>query len=363
MRLRNATAPVALRTAAAGLLLFLCGPVLAMEKDMPITEKPCALVVNGTSAPAVVSVPGSGVAVWGIVLVPGSFLNDIDGDYRPEHGNPFEARPHAYKDLARQLAARGCAVLRYARGGVTVLDKDLAQAHRHFADRTAVVAEAIRVLRSAVPSVDHIAVAGHSEGGPVSLLLMTSHPEIKIDAYISLSAPALRMFDIMRQQTAASVKDGMASFGPVKYSFADYEEAMALVRAGRPVPPDLLKRLPPMGVWAMDEASRQYLREYDQIDSRQLIAEIACPVLIVQGREDTSVSPENADMLVAARKAGKRPTELALFPGLQHFYKRVTAGLDPMAAFGLDTESDPSVAAAIAAWLETLGKGEARAGR
>jgi uncharacterized protein len=351
MRFRHAGAAAADCAAAAGLLLLLCSPTLAMENDMPVTEKACVLVVNGTSAPAVVSVPGSGVAAWGIVIVPGSFLNDIEGDYRPEHGNPFTARPHAYKDLAGQLAARGCAVLRYARGGVTVLDKDLAQAHRHFADRTAVVAEAIRVLRSAVPSVEHIAVAGHSEGGPVSLLLMMSHPEIKIDAYISLSAPALRMFDIMRQQTAASVKDGMASFGPVKYSFADYEEAMALVRAGKPVPADLMKRLPPMGVWAMDEASRQYLREYDQIDSRKLIAEVACPVLIVQGRDDTSVSPDNADMLVAARKARQRPTDVALFPGLQHFYKRVPAGLDPMAAFGLDTESDPEVAAAISAWL------------
>ncbi|MGZ5555940.1 MAG: alpha/beta hydrolase family protein [Candidatus Aminicenantales bacterium] len=112
--------------------------------------------------------------------------NDIDGDYRPEHGNPFTAKPHAYKDLASQLAARGCAVLRYARGGVTVLDKDLAQAHRHFADRTTVVAEAVRVLRAAVPSVKHVAIAGHSEGGPVSLLLIATDRETKIDAYISV---------------------------------------------------------------------------------------------------------------------------------------------------------------------------------
>ena len=351
MRFRNAGAASARCVAVAGLIMSLCILTVSTEENMPVIEKSYALVVNGTSAPAVVSMSGSGAAAWGIVLVPGSFPNDIDGNYLPEHGNPFTARPHAYKDLARQLAARGCAVLRYARGGVTVLDKDLAQAHRHFADRTAVVAEAIRVLRSAVPAVKRVAVAGHSEGGPVSLLLLTSRPEIKIDAYVSLSAPALRMFDIMRQQTAASVKDGMTAFGPMTYSFADYGAAMALVREGKPVPADLMKRLPPMGVWAMDETSRQYLREYDQIDSRKLIAEIACPVLIVQGLEDTSVYPDNADKLYEARKENRMATDIARFPGLQHFYKRVPAGLDAMAAFGLETESDPAVASAICVWL------------
>ncbi|MGZ5479883.1 MAG: hypothetical protein ACXWGZ_09835, partial [Candidatus Aminicenantales bacterium] len=214
--------------------------------------------------------------------------------------------------------------------------------------------EAVRVLRAAVPSVKHVAIAGHSEGGPVSLLLITTDRETKIDAYISLSAPALRMFDLMRQQTAMSVKDGMAFFGPMKYPFAAYEQAMALVRDGRPVPADLMKQLPPMGVWAMDEASRQYLREYDQIDSRKLIAEITCPVLIVQGKEDTSVYPDNADLLFEARKGNTAPTDIALVPGLQHFYKRVPPGLDPMAAFGLDTESDPAVAAAISTWLDKM---------
>ena len=326
------------------------------EKTVSESErrKLTALVVNGTSAPAAVTVPESGAAAWGVVLVPGSFMNDLDGNYLPEHGNPFTAKTHVYRDLALQLASRGCAVLRYARGGVTVLDKDLAQAHRHFADRAAVVAEAVRVLRAAVPSVKRVALAGHSEGGPVSLVLITTDRETKIDAYISLSAPALRMFDLMRQQTAMSVKDGMASFGPMTYPFAAYDEAMALVREGKPVSADLLAQLPPWGVWGMDEPSKRYLREYDEIDPRKLIADLSCPVLIVQGLEDTSVYPDNAEMLFEARKGNPARTDLALLPGLQHFYKKVPAGLDPMAVFGLETESDPAVAETISVWLDKL---------
>ncbi len=324
---------------------------------MPMTEKPFALVVDGTSAPAVVSVPGAGAPVWGIVFVPGSFMNDIDGNFLPEHGNPFTSRPHSNRDIAHQLAERGCAVLRYARGGVTVLDEEVAAAHRHFGDRVAVVVEAVRVLRSAVPSIRSVALAGHSEGGPVSLLTMTSRRDVPIDAYISLSAPALRMFDIMRQQVERTVKDGKVSFGPMTYSFADFEAAMALVREDRPVPADLRQRLPPMGVWAMDAGSQRYLREYDAVDSRRLIAEIECPVLIVQGLEDISVSPDNAELLLEARKRSGAPTEIVRFPGLQHFYKRVPPGLDPVTAFGLETESDPAVAAAVCDWLGRLTTG------
>jgi len=59
----------------------------------------------------------------------------------------------------------------------------------------------------------------------------------------------------------------------------------------------------------MDEASKRYLREYDEVDSRQLVAEVPCPVLIVQGGNDTSVFPDNAEMLWEARKKSPDPTE------------------------------------------------------
>jgi alpha-beta hydrolase superfamily lysophospholipase len=172
----------------------------------------------------------------------------------------FTEKPHAYKDLAQQLAARGFAALRYSRGGATVLDKEKAEAHRRFADRTTVVAEAVRTLRATVPGLKYCALAGHSEGGPVALLLMTRDKTGKIDAYVSLSAPARRMFDIMLQQTEKTVKDGQASFGPMKFLFEAYKKAMDLTRQGEPVPAELLQELPPFGVYAMDEASKHYIR-------------------------------------------------------------------------------------------------------
>jgi len=334
------------------------GPVFLQEMTMTtdIIEKPLTIEANGTRIPAVLSLPKSGKAEWAVVIVPGSFANDVDGNILAEMGNPFVSKPHTNKDLARRLAQDGVAALRYARGGVTVVDKEISAAHRHFVDRTTVVAEAVRLVRSTVPGIKWSALAGHSEGGPVALLLLSRDPAVKVDAYISLSAPARRIFDIMLQQVEKSMKDGVVTMGPMKIPYSDYKQAMDLVRKGQPVPPDLLKRLPPFGVHAMDEASKQYLREYDAVDSVDLIAHLTRPVLIVQGGEDTSVYPDNADLLLAARKGNPAPTEKAFFPSLQHFYKKVTPGLEPMAAFNLETESDPCVADAIAAWLVKIAK-------
>ena len=331
---------------------------MAQERTMRINiiEKPLPFEANGNRIPGLLTLPEAGEAEWAVVFVPGSFMNDIDGNYLPEAGNPFTAKPHTYKDLAEGLARNGVAAFRHARAGVTVLDAEAAAAHRHFADRTTVVAEAVRAVRRAAPGITRIALAGHSEGGTVCLLLLSRAPEVKVDAYISLSAPGRRFFDIMLQQTEASVKDGMASFGPMKFPFAAYKEAMSCVRNGRPVPPDLIKQLPPFGVYAMDEASKGYLREYDQVDPLALIGRLSLPVLVVQGGQDTSVFPDNADRLIEARKGNPAPTATAFFPELQHFYKAVPPGLDPMAVFGLETESDPGVAAAIAAWLKKTGK-------
>jgi pimeloyl-ACP methyl ester carboxylesterase len=329
----------------------------AEERNMeqPVTEKPVVLMANGTRIPAVISLTADGHADWGVVIVPGSFLNDIDGNYSPRDGNPFSARPHTYKDLARQLARRGCAALRYARAGAEVLDPAAAADHRHFADRTNVVVEALSSLRDSVPGLKRCALAGHSEGGPVAVVLLSSRPDLRVDAYISLSAPALRIFDTMLQQMEPSAKDGVLYVWGMRVSLDDYKRSLDLVRKGLPIPDDLMKRLPPVGVHRMDEASQRYLREYDEVDSKDLIAKVACPVLIVQGGRDTSVLPVNAQLLFDARKGSAAPTERADFPALQHFYKVWPQGLDPMAAFGLETESDPAVAAAIAAWLEKTG--------
>jgi hypothetical protein len=100
---------------------------------------------------------------------------------------------------------------------------------------------------------------------------------------------------------------------------------------------------------SMPPEAHVYLRSVDAVDPLAAIAAVRAPVLIVQGGRDSSVTPEQADQLSAARKG--LPTANARFAELQHFYKRAAPGMNPMESFGLSTESDPAVADAIARWM------------
>ena len=318
---------------------------------MPSNDRLLSLDLSGAKIPAAVSLPVGPAPKWGLVLIPGSFNSDLDGNYSFKDGNPFEARPHMYADLARQLAGCGVAVLRFARAGLTISDPAKAGRLREFAGRVDVAAEACRALRAAVPGLRRVAVAGHSEGGVVALLLLTTRLDVAVDAMISLSGPGQRFFDIMIEQSVSTARGGFIQMGPMRVPAEAYKESFRYVREGRPVPDELRKILPSYAVAAMPLQAQAYLREYDRVDPGQTMARVSVPVLIVQGGSDTSVLPENAARLLAAREGKTPPAERAFFGELNHFYKVVPPGTDPLANFALATDTDERVARAIAAWL------------
>jgi hypothetical protein len=323
--------------------------------DQEIIETTFQFEVDGVAIPAAVTLPKHGIVTWCVVIIPGSFFNDLDGNYATSDYNPFAMRPNTYADLARQLARQGHAVLRYARAGQVVVDPAQAAAPQVFAQRAVVVAQACRVLRDRVPQARACALAGHSEGSVVALLLLAHHTDRAIDAFISLSGPAYRFFDLMIRQMEPQVQDdGMLTFpfSDFRFTFAAFQRSLELVRAGEPIPDDLQQQLPPFGVHAMDTDSQRYLREYDAaLDPAQAIAAITCPVLIVQGGQDNSVSPENGERLYAARHGHPAGTAQTFLPELNHFYKPVPPGLPAMPAAMLEGATDERVSQAINTWL------------
>src|SRR5262249_55445237 len=149
-----------------------------------------------------------------------------------------------------------------------------------------------RVARRHFPQT-RIAVAGHSEGSVVGAMTCVRFPDAPVDAYISLSGPAYRFYDLMLRGAERRAVDGVLQLGPMKMPLDLYCKAVDVARRGTP-PPEELNALP-FGFHKMDPDSQQYLRDYDAVDNSEMVAQIPYPTLIVQGGADMSVWFENGE--------------------------------------------------------------------
>lgn len=306
-------------------------------------EQDVAVTVSGVKIACQFS-PADGDAVGAVLIVPGSLFSDVDGNYPT-----MNMRPHAYADLAAHMSARGFAVLRMAKigpgTGSQTINAMLAASHVQFLTRVSVAAAGLALLRATV-GARPVIVAGHSEGAVVASLLAAGADAASIDGVVSLSGPALPIFAVMRAQIEAMAPVGM------KPDMTLFERTVAAIRAGVAPPPEAARDPQTAMLTTMPAMGHAYLRSADRVDPAAALAQVRQPVLIIQGGRDASVPPDHAKALRAGR--GALPTEVALFPTLNHFYKRTPPGLPPMQSMMLGTESDTAVADAIASWSKRL---------
>ena len=317
-----------------------------------VSERALTLAVHGARIPAALDLPAHRPAKGALLIVPGAFNSDVDGNY-PTQG----FSPHTYADIARGLAARGYVTLRYAKDGegtgTTIVDPAAAEAHETFAERVVVAQAALRALREASGDAP-LAVAGHSEGGLVATLLAAQDPSVR--ALIELEAPGRPILDLAQQQAFATIdaseQTGAATPQAAVIEKGLFAQAIASIRLGATPPaavlgdPLIARYLgKPFG------AELTYLREEDRIDPARAIASVHQPVLIVEGAADNVVPAADAIRLNLARTSAHLPTALTMLPGDQHYYKRVPPGTAPLAAMHLESQTDPAVVQTLADWL------------
>ena len=241
-------------------LLLLGGGAGVAERPITLPAAGGELALRGTVA--VPAGPGPHPAA---VLVGGFGPADGDGG--------FGERAGAYATWARELAARGVAVLRYDKRGTGDSDGPALS----WLDARPLAADAVAAVRALVrlPGVDlgRVTIIGHSQGGDLALRAAAAAPATRI---VTLGAPAQPLGRLRRAAGAAGrLLERLA--GP----------AVAAATLGRDPLPDAVR-------------------------ARQ-------PALLVHGTADRTVPLGDMAALARARGRAGLATRTLAVPGAGHF--------------------------------------------
>lgn len=281
--------------------------------------------------PGTITLPRGAGPFPAVVLVHGSGPQDRDASTGPN--KPF-------LDLARGLASRGVAVLRY--------DKRSAARPQDFADQFTVDLEtvddavaAIGALRT-TPGVDpaRVFVAGHSLGAMMAPRIAQRAEGLA--GVVLLAAPARSLIDVVPGQLRylAALEDGVSAEEQAQIDLVDAQAATTRALGESDEPSTRLLLGVPAAYW-------RDLAGYDPVEVQ---ATLGIPVLALQGGRDYQVTPAD-DFSRWQQRLGSDPrAELRLFPTLNHLFIAGEGVPGPQEYLRAGTV-DPSVITAIADWI------------
>ena len=261
-----------------------------------------------------------------VVTVSGSGLQDRDSRIAIVPGYaPF-------REIADTLGRRGIGVLRFDDRGAGQSGGRESAARATSRDLADDVVSVVAWLRTR-PDVDttRLAVAGHSEGGLIGPMVGVREPSVR--ALVLLAGPAYTGRRILEFQNENGIRS-----------------APGLTEAQR----DSLRRTVPAALDSLAQANPWvgYFMTYDPLATARLLAQ---PVLVLQGDTDQQVTPEQADSLTAAiRAGGHAPVTLQRFPATNHLFLPDPSG-DPRGYGTLpDRRVRREVLGTLADWLAAV---------
>lgn len=247
------------------------------------------------------------------LLIAGSGPTDRDGNSKGLPG-----RNDSLRMLAETLAANGIASIRYDKRGIGAsAAAGTSEADLRFDHLVADAAGWIRQLRKD-PRFSTVTVIGHSEG---SLIGMLAARDASADRFVSVAGAGRSAPAILREQLKPQLP---------KELWDESERILGRLLAGQTV-----ADVPPMLAMLYRPSVQPYLISWFAHDPAKAIAQLAVPVLIVQGTTDIQATRADAEALRLAAKKG----ELALIAGMNHVLKKV----DEDRGRQLASYSDPSL--------------------
>lgn len=266
--------------------------------------------------------PKGAAKVPAVVSISGSGPQDRDGrisivpNYAP------------FRDIADSLGRRGIAVLRWDDRGVGASGGRESAARGTSADVAEDVRTIVAYLRTRA-DIDgtRIALVGHSEGGMVAPMVAVADPSLR--AIALMAGPAYTGKRVSLQQNRELL--AASSLTPRQRDSVLATIPAQLDSAGR--------TNPWLGFWFAH-------------DPLPVARKIRQPVLILQGDTDSQVSPEQADTLgVAVRAGGNTRVTVRHFPATNHLFLPDSSGAFTNYGALKDTRVRREVLGALAEWM------------
>ncbi len=311
-------------------------PAPPVPEDANYVETELRIGDDANGLPATLAMPRGDAAVAAVVLVHGSGPQDRDQTIGPN--KPF-------LDLARGLAERGIAVLRY--------EKRTRARPQEFADGGTIDREttddalaAVALLRTqARVDPERVFVLGHSLGGMLTPRIGTRDP--RIAGLILLAAPSRPLLDILLEQNRrmAVLNDGKTDDAE-SAEIARLTARIASVRRGEEVSGADAPLGLPTGYWRSIEA-------VDPIAEARATKQ---PLLFLQGGRDLQVVDADWQRWRSAFHQDPQTT-FKLYDTLNHLAIPGEGTLQDYATAG---HVAPELIADVAAWIGAQGTGKAR---
>ena len=246
-----------------------------------------------------------------------------------------------FRDIADSLARRGIATVRFDDRGVGEsggLDGVSSATSADFADDV----RSVVAWLGRRPDIDtaRIALVGHSEGGMIAPMIAAGSPTL---SGVASGAPIPRV-------RALALLAGPAYTGRRIMLFQN-EQAIAAAPRLTEAQRDSVRRTVPAGLDALAKSNRWmgYFMSHDPLLTAKRVKQ---PVLILQGDTDHQITPEQADTLAAAfRAGGNRAVTVKHFPATNHLMLPDPSGVASGYGGLKDTHVRREVLGALADWL------------